>query len=141
MWARFINIMKYVWKNPIVQFACFTILEWAVVVFHKSTKNKFKKSKASDILDACAQDYSVGTSESKEEIKPEEKQKAVKQVVVEKQKAVRRSAPKKTIDTIEETKPAKPKRRVRKSTKVEEQSEPVKKPRSRKKKVVTEDKK
>lgn len=135
MWARFVNIMKYVWKNPIVQFACFTILEWAVVIFHKSTKNKFKKHKASEILDACSQDYSVGTSESNNEVEPEKKEVSAKVVKVEKQKKPRRTVKKKVVEKVEEPKPAKPKRTVKKKPSTTKTEEPVKKPRTRKKKT------
>ncbi len=142
MWARFINIMKYVWKNPIVQFACFTILEWAVVVFHKSTKNKFKKKTIEAITDACSQDYSVGTNEDAPEIEPEKKE-ATKEVVVEKPKRTRRETKKKVVEKVEETKPAKPKRvtRKKKTSESEDTKPVVKKPRVRKKKVETTEEK
>lgn len=135
MWARFINIMKYVWKNPIVQFACFTILEWAVVVFHKSTKNKFKKKSIEAITDACSQDYSVGTNEDTPEIEPNEKSETVTEVVVEKPKRTRRTVKKKVVEKVEEPKPAKPKRTVKKKPSTTKTEEPVKKPRTRKKKT------
>ena len=141
MWTRFINIMKYVWKNPIVQFACFTILEWVIVVFHKSTKNKFKKKSIEAITDACSQDYSVGTNEDTPEIKPEEKSETVTEVVVEKPKRTRKAAKKKVIEKVEETKPAKPKRVIRKkkTTETPDTKSVTKKPRTRKKKTeVTE---
>lgn len=144
MWARFINIMKYVWKNPIVQFACFTILEWVVVVFHKSTKNKFKKNPITSVTDACVQDYSVGTNDKAPEVKPEETAADAKEVVVEKQKRIRRRPKKKVVEKVEEPKPAKPKRAVRKKKTTEPaETKPVaKKPRTRKKKVdATEEKK
>ena len=111
MESRFVNIMKQVWKNPIVQFSCFTLLEWVLVLFHKNTNNKFNHSKNSD---ACSQDYSIGTSEDMSEHVPETKTKK-KSVKVEKESKLKKSS-KKIIDKLEEPTLAQPEKETKKKS-------------------------
>ena len=135
MWQRFANIMKYVWKNPIVQFACFVILEWVVILFHKSTRNKFKKQATGVTSDACAQDYSVGTDNKELTVKPEEPKEDIKETVVEKPKRIRKVTKKVIVDKVEETKPAKTKRVKKETTDTKKEKTSVKKSCARKKKT------
>ena len=114
MWSRFINIMQHVWKNPVVQFSCITLLEWFMFLFHKNTKNKYKHNKKKrKYSDACAQDYSVGTSEDTPEQIPAEKIRKKRQKVVIEKTSVRNHVPEKKRNKLEET-PSKPNKISRK---------------------------
>ena len=107
---RILNILSYVWKNPIVQFSCFILLKHIVALFHQSTKNKFKRRRHDD---ACEQDYSVGTNEDDmiEQV-PEDDQKENKpEVKVERKKRPRR---KKTTQSSTQKETEKP-RRIRRT--------------------------
>ena len=137
MWSRLINCFKHLWKSPFVQFICYSLLEWVVVIFHRSTKHKFKKNQVASLIDECTQDYTVGTTESTVEVKQEQKQETAKDVVVEKPKRIRKTTKKKTIEKVEETKPAKPRRRVKKTTEDTAKKTTTRKPRTRKKKTET----
>ena len=97
MWVKFLNIMKHVWRNPVVQFACFTLLDWVTFMFHRSTKHKFNKKKK---YDGCSQDYSIGTSHKKTPKFNPKKKSSTTKVEVEQQKSIRKQ-PKKIVDKVE----------------------------------------
>ena len=126
MWTRFLNIMKYVWKNPVVQFACFTLLDWLMFMFHKSTKHRFNKNKKLNM--SRSENYSIGTNEDVPEVEPEKTKKNAEPVAVEKPRR-RRATRRKVVEKIEEVKPAKQKRVTKKKS-----EEPVKKTRTANKK-------
>ena len=43
MWARMLDIFKYVWHNPIVQFACFTVVEGVYIILRKKTGRNYSQ--------------------------------------------------------------------------------------------------
>ena len=109
MWAKMFNILKYVWQNPIVQFACFTVIEGVYLILRKKTKRNFsqyrmeKAEKTSPEINEAVAELIIG------EDKPEESE---KEVVAEEAKPKKARRKKKEVILEEEPKPKKTRRRA-----------------------------
>ena len=117
MWARLINIFKYMWQNPIVQFACLTVVEGVYVILRKKTGKTISKynKKSDDSINEAVADLIVGEDKSTvvaEEAKPKKSTKKKKVVDLEEEPRPKKTK-KRTIKKLEEDKVAedKPKRK------------------------------
>jgi hypothetical protein len=108
MWARLLNILKYVWQNPVVQFACFTVIEGLYLILRKKSGRSFsqyrmEKKSSPDVNEAIA-DMIVGNDNKEQE--PE------KEVVAEEAKPKKARCKKKEVVLEEEPKPKKTRKRT-----------------------------
>ena len=108
MWARLLNILKYVWQNPIVQFACFTVIEGIYLILRKKTGRSFSQyrmeKKSSPEVNEAVADMIVGDDNKEQE--PE------KEIVAEEAKPKTTRRNKKEIVLEEEPKPKKTRKRT-----------------------------
>ena len=108
MWARLLNILKYVWQNPIVQFACFTVIEVIYLILRKKTGRSFSQyrmeKKSSPEVNEAVADMIVGDDNKEQE--PE------KEIVAEEAKPKTTRRNKKEIVLEEEPKPKKTRKRT-----------------------------
>lgn len=129
MWARMLNILKYVWQNPIVQFACFTVIEGVYLILRKKTGKTFsqyrmEKKSSSDINEAVADMIIIDNKEEKpetevevvaEEAKPKRKSARKKKEVILEEELKQKKTRKRTVKTLESgdkvAEPVKPKRK------------------------------
>lgn len=111
MWARLLNILKYVWQNPIVQFACFTVIEGIYLILRKKTGRSFSQyrmeKKSSPAVNEAVADIIIGNDDKEQE--PE------KEVVAEEAKPKKDHRKKKAVVLEEEPKPKKTRKRTVKS--------------------------
>ena len=111
MWARLLNILKHVWQNPVVQFACFTVIEGLYLILRKKSGRSFSQyrmeKKSSPEVNEVVADMIVGDENKEQE--PE------KEVIAEEAKPKKTRRNKKEIVLEEEPKPKKTRKRTVKS--------------------------